>query len=441
MRRIPSVSVLFLFSVLFGLAQACGTTTTIIQTSPTTDSGASTGDDSGSGDDGSPPVSNDGGPTRKDSAPGPDTSGPFVPAGHPAYPAVPNHGAHLTNFKLVTVVASNDSLIADLFTFSDELIASQWYKTVSKDYSLGTPSASVHVTGAALTSGTTMTSSEMENYISTSINDPSAPQQAQPDGNTIYMLYLPDGVDARDQNGVNTNCQLGYNGYHQVYGNGGDTLGFSQRCPSPVPGFSKLQTVTITGSHEIMEAATDPDNAHGWLFGWPPSPPTSSAWAMSPTQGEIGDLCGGTAIPEGNYTYQRIWSVTAAQTQADPCVPALTSPYYNASAPKDWYSVAPGGSVDIPVSGFSTAYVTDWFLDTNVIYPAVSSGFTSKVTSAISATVSGQTYYKINNGKTATLTVTAPSSSGSYAIIAVFSIAGAASQETFHLWPVGVYVQ
>jgi hypothetical protein len=275
-----------------------------------------------------------------------------------------------------------------------------------------------------------MSQSAMESYISNA-GVPAG------NGNTMYMLILPDGINAIDPKGTNTNCQY-YGGYHTNYGSGGDGWGFAQRCPPSGMG-SKLQELTVAASHEIIEAATDPvPNSPTWTLG-PLQGPSSSVWSVF--EGEVGDLCVGTQVAEGNYTYQRIWSVTAAKTQADPCIPALATPYYNAGTSKDWYAVAAGGSVQIPVSGFSTGYMSDWVLDAQVTQ-ASASGFTAAVQSSDPLHLGGSTYSGINNGKSATVTVTAPSAGqGEFAVVMLASIAVGSAAEPQHLWPVGVYIQ
>jgi hypothetical protein len=135
-----------------------------------------------------------------------EDAGPFIPAPHPSYPQVPkNQGEILKPMKLVTVVASGDPLANDLFAASDAMISGEWWKAVSADYGLGAASKSVHVTGAAITKN--LRQSDMESYIAKSIVGTA---DAQPDGNTMFLLYLPPGITDIDPqtNQVNTNCSL-----------------------------------------------------------------------------------------------------------------------------------------------------------------------------------------------------------------------------------------
>ena len=62
-----------------------------------------------------------------------------------------DHGGHkLTNMRLVTIVAANDTLGTQLLDFSDHLVASQWWRTAMQEYGLGAAS-SVRIVGPAIT--------------------------------------------------------------------------------------------------------------------------------------------------------------------------------------------------------------------------------------------------------------------------------------------------
>jgi hypothetical protein len=366
-------------------------------------------------------------------------AGPFVPASHPAWPQVPaNSGEVLHPMKLVTVVSSGDSQASDFFAFGDALIASQWWSSFDTEYGLGTPTQNVHVTGPAITSNPDQNT--MQQYIASAIQGNTA---AAPDGNTMYMLYLPPGIDIIDTQGPNTNCQY-YGGYHTTYGTNGDAWGVGQHCPLTGTGLSDLQWMTIVGSHEIAEGASDPVPDNGYT---PPSPDTQTPWTQPPWQaaiyGEIGDLCVSTQITEGNYTYQRIWSNAAAAKGGDPCVPPFSSyAYVNASVPQGWYTAAAGGTVQIPVTGFSDRATSDWALEAQM-WNSSGPTFPADITSATVLHTDAGDYPTTNNGKTSTLTVAVPAGSGSgtWATIAIYSIPLVYSgEDPYHLWFVGVYV-
>ncbi|HEY1692796.1 MAG TPA: hypothetical protein VGG39_11580 [Polyangiaceae bacterium] len=366
--------------------------------------------------------------------------GAFAPASHPAWPIVlPNAGVVLKNMKLVTIVASTDPNANDLFAFDDGLVQSQWWSAFSTEYGLGTPSASIHVTGAAVTGNPT--EGTMEAYIAASIAA-DADGGAGPDGNTMYMLYLPPGIDIIDARGENTNCQY-YGGYHAQYDKSGDAWGVVQHCPVANTGITDLQSMTIIGSHEIAEGATDPIPGNGYTAG---SPLTSQPWTQSPLVqtlfGEVGDLCSDTQWTEGAYTYQRIWSIAAAAKGFDPCVPAYPNQaYYNASPANLWYAVKAGTGLKIPVVGWSDRPTANWLIGPEVWTQSVT-GFAAAYSSSLIEKTDAGSYYATNDGQTSYLQVDAPAdaTSGAWATVALFNFTPGEPGDPYHIWFVGVYV-
>lgn len=367
-------------------------------------------------------------------------AGPFIQATHPAYPQVPHAGTGILNgMKLVTISAPGDPNAPAYAGFGSALVASRWYAAVAADYGLGSASSAGAFTGASLAGTPSLTSGEMENYIANAISGTPA---AAADGHHMYILYLPPGTgEATDPM-----CSQ-FGGYHQSYGGLGDGWGFVQHCANP-PGLSQLQWMTTAGSHEIIEAATD--TGTGWAFQGQ-SDPTTTVWAT--LLSEVGDLCVGTQIAEGLYTYQRVWMNSLAAGKGDPCGPTTTKPYYNTAPPagvggRGWFPVAAGGSAALPITGFSTARIPDWVVAAQVARAVCSpscaaSDFTVTVTSPAMTNIAGKSYPAMNNGITGTLTVTANASvaSGSVAEIEIVSEPiGSSGSDPYHVWPVGVYV-
>jgi hypothetical protein len=273
----------------------------------------------------------------------------------------------------------------------------------------------------------------MKSYITSAISGNTA---AQPDGNTMYIIYLPPGIDDIDDSGrgTNTNCSLGYGGYHQPYGSGGDAWGFSRVCPIAGTGLSELQTRTVAASHEIIESATDPHPGNGYTFGQQNF--NGNVWQALAGGGEVGDLCNQETIFEGGYTYTRVWSNSAAQSKADPCAPAITG-YFNAAPSQPtangWYAMS-GTTLSIPITGFSTDPVSNWYLAAQPV-----EGQTTKFSATVTSATKLGTAPALNNGLTATLNVTATGGSGSYTVLYLAS--ESTSGNPVHLFPIGVYVQ
>ena len=148
--------------------------------------------------------------------------------------------------------------------------------------------------------------------------------------------------------------------------------------------------------------------------------------------GEVGDLCSFVAPQwaEGGYTQlQRVYSNTSAAAGGDPCLPAM-GPYYATDVePQTWVSVPAGSSTSFSVVGWSTAMVPTWALSAQgyITSPQTFSPGTSL------------TAGMLNNGQTATLTVSVPAgtASDSFAMVLVGS---ADSNTSYQYSLVGIYV-
>jgi hypothetical protein len=367
----------------------------------------------------------------------------FPSAPHPPLPAMPaNDGDTLAPLRLVTIVAGSDPLADSLFAFGDALAASQWWKAVGADYGLGPVGSTARLVGPAITSD--MGDHAFFTYIHDLLDAQGGPL---PDGNTLYLLYLPVGVNILRDGGVNTNCHL-LGGYHTPYGTRGDGFAIVQRCPVSAPE-TQLDNLTIIASHEIIEAATDP-TGRGYNLGTAPvlHPWTENIWLSYEASGhdEVGDLCEGTRVREGRFVYQRSWSLAGAAAGGDPCAPALANAYFDVSAPDGWYPVAAGGSVDVPLTGWSTGPVADWLLLPHLKHASSTTAtFGMQLTGPRMQGSGTNARVLMNNGGTATLTITAPAGtpSGTSAVITVHSYTGTAGfdSDQYHYWLIGTYVQ
>jgi hypothetical protein len=291
----------------------------------------------------------------------------------------------------------------------------------------------VHVVGPAFAAGTPpLDDSAVSSYVQGALS--TAPDPPLPDGRTLYLLYPPAGIDLVHHEG----CPSAW-GYHHAYGKGGDAFAVVQRCQGGYE--TLLEALTIVGSHEIAEAATD--TGPGWRVAAPAA--GTPAWMADPWLGyengrvtENGDLCVDTRILENGIYYQRTFSNRAALAGGDPCVPPLPIPYYGATTEQAWYSGRPGQTLHIPVVGWSTEPTRDFILRAHVQNR-------SDASLAFSATASGA---QLNNGVAAPLVVTIPSPAPSGAWAAIYLIAerqDAAKhplpgEDYAHLQMVGVYV-
>jgi hypothetical protein len=164
-----------------------------------------------------------------------------------------------------------------------------------------------------------------------------------PTTGTIYAFFLPPGVSLQTQTGGGTGdaCAAYIGGYHSQVTVGSVTTSYAvvPSCTFPGTGKTAAQQTTMSMSHELIEATTDPhpmdnnpgyvgfDNAH-FAFDW-----------FQELSSEVGDACEffGSSFFEDketspvafDYWVQRTWSNKAGPAGHDPCVPAPSTPYFN----------------------------------------------------------------------------------------------------------------
>jgi hypothetical protein len=349
---------------------------------------------------------------------------PFTQAPHAPFPSVPGQpdGA-MPQLRLVNVVTEGDPLHDAIYSFADALVASDWLRSFGSEYATATSGTSVHLDGPPV--GSTMSVSQMISYVQGL--EPTPPSQ------TIYVLYLPPGTNVVLGKTQNCDCNA-VGGAHTIMDAANDALAYVQRCSA-----SDNDSVTRIASHEVAESLTDAGK-DGYFLPQGSPPWSASPWASLQRGGmEIGDLCASTFVTEGQWTYQRIWSNAAAAAGGDPCVPALKTPYFDTTTDAQWLQVAPGATVTATLTGWSTGPRADWY-----VYPLLtdpSQPFAAAITSDTQQSLDGVVYDSINDGRTATLTVTASPSakSGDHVVVRVVS-RSADRVDGAHYWPVGVYV-
>jgi hypothetical protein len=410
----------------------------------------------------------DAGGSGVDAGPIPDAGGasdasvPFLVAPHHLFPQLPRHGtAILAPMRLVTIVSANEALAARLEAFGAALVKSQWYRTVGNEYGLGAAGPALSVTGPAIAAGTPsapigFTDAQVQKYIAGVIQ---AHASLTPDGRTVYLLYLPDGVTSPVGTNLNADCSAGA-GHHAssaTISTLNDGYAVVQRCPTYDPvEYPPEQLLTIIASHEVVEAATDPmpetDATYQlWL------PLGTSAWLRSPwieIEGafmvEVGDLCMSDRTFEGGFAYQRIFSDAAAAQGSAPCLPTPASPYYSVTAPQEWYVGAAGQQVEIPLTGWSTGPRGDWVVQAIGNNASSDATYRMRTTlqSATNITAGGVSYATTNNGIEMPLQVQMPvnAPSGWWGTIVIYSFDvdangyTPAGEDFGHTWTVGVRV-
>jgi hypothetical protein len=298
----------------------------------------------------------------------PDAPSGFVEAPHPTPPVVKNAGgAVLTAPKVVPVFFHGDtSAQATLEQFLQAVHGSSYWTAISAEYGVG----GITIAPSVIATETPPTTDDALAQLVTSHAGGTGGWPAN-DANTIYAVFLPEGVTL--SMGGGTSC-VDFGGYHSET-QSGVVYAAMPRCNSMT--FPGLEYVTIAASHELLEASTDPH---------PYSQPAyatvddeDGVWGLVPGA-ELGDMCEAAHSAYqpllGTFWVQRTWSNASAAAGHDPCVPVLPTPYVEAATNLQDIAIMAGGqslttrgikvavgqSVTVEVDLYSDAPTTDWMV-------------------------------------------------------------------------------
>jgi hypothetical protein len=295
-------------------------------------------------DGGEPPVVDGGEPPVVDGgtdAGQPMDSGPasaWMEAPFPSIAQVPNSGgAVLSAPKVVSVFFSNDNAgdVTQIKDFLTKLAPSAYWREVGQEYGVGAPTNTFielteSATGMIDDSGD---GSPLQTWLAAKI---SMQQVPAPDSNTIYSLHYPAGVVITDGSGSSCADFGGYHSDMQLANGTKVAYAVIPRCDATMNS-TVIQQLTVTESHELIEAATDP---------YPHYSPAYAAvddahleFDIAYGGSEVGDMCENDAQPylqstDLPYMVQRSWSNKSARAGHDPCVPAFDGEVYFNTTPE-----------------------------------------------------------------------------------------------------------
>ena len=255
------------------------------------------------------------------SPPPPDLATPLRdPTAHlPSVRVAFNRGPLMAHPDLVTVVWSGDSQAQRRADFATWL-ANSTYLDLMDEYGggRGTAHGPYAITGPPPSS---LDDSEVGPLLRARI---SAGELPPPHTDILYIVYLDAATTSTLGGGMA--CQS-YEGYHSSTRSGISTP--SEIAYAIIPDCrTSTDDETVTVSHEVVEAMSDPQPGRGYI-------------ANDLPYGEIGDLCTSLSLyldsggdGGASYLVTRFYSNrNAAAGNLDPCVPVPPSPYvyFNAS--------------------------------------------------------------------------------------------------------------
>jgi hypothetical protein len=347
------------------------------------------------------------------------TGTPMAPAHFP-FPQVPYHaGARtLPTPKLVSVMFPAYTFESEAVAFQQWIVTSDWLAQVGAEYGIGKGSFAGNF---ILDAGTPANDTALQQLLASEMRDGGV--LPAPDSDTVYAVFIPLGSSFTTED-----CAIGASSYHaqSAYGPGFPYIVVLD-CSPNVTGSAGAQYVGALESHELIEAATNPDvyTRPAWQFD------PSSPWYLE--GGEIADLCAADWVlqPDAGVLVQRVWSnIAAADGGVAPCAPG--SDFNVATQFPDAGEVALvpiGGSASVSLLGWAPAPVADWSVTVYPIPPPYSQF-------AAGAQLSGTT---MGVGGTLDLQVSVPANAKpgqKAAILLIYSDPTSATEE--FRWLVGV---
>jgi len=184
------------------------------------------------------------------------------------------------------------SLIPQLNGFFDYILSSPLMDQLAEysvpQYPIGHGSRIGTMTLTAPEVSGTVDDSQVQQMIEQQISGGAFPAS---NADLIYFLFLPSGVTVTQ--GGSASCKV-FCGYHDAIS---DKIWYAVMpfpdCSGCASSFATFEALTVTASHELSEAITDPIPGEGWY---------------DSQNGEIGDICAWQTKQVGQYTVQKEWS-------------------------------------------------------------------------------------------------------------------------------------
>lgn len=242
-------------------------------------------------------------------------------------------GPFLRNPRLVTITfRADDPSTADrLEKFGDVITATPWWREVVDAYCvkdadcIGEGSSQAHV--------------RLDEHLPSSVRDTDVDavlERAIASGrvdvnakDSLLLVYLPPGVTLSDAY-VSKYCAGGPRAFHRALAHD------KRRVPyAVIPRCGDIDDTTNVGSHELVEAVTNPDpTRRGFAFEGGAASQAFVSAGLEPV-----DPCGLVTrdrhrTAESGFVVQRAWSNRAASLGRDPCVPAPPLTPYRALVPE-----------------------------------------------------------------------------------------------------------
>jgi hypothetical protein len=267
-------------------------------------------------------------------------------------------GLIMSDPVIVAITWDSDPSQASFDTFVDSLGTTNYWSATTKEYGVG-PLVSgatnhVHIATAAPAQ---ITDAELQSLVQANagVVSDAGPGWPAATPQTVYAFFLPPTTSLQLQSmgggGTQDACQQGIGGYHDqvTVGSGITSYAAVPSCAFPNSGNTAAQQSTMSMSHELIEAATDPEPQQN-MIGYSGFDNDHFAFDyFQEFQSEVGDACEfflssfyedvETTPVAFDAWVQRTWSNASIKAAHDPCVPAPAGVAYFNVTPLDLQTV------------------------------------------------------------------------------------------------------
>jgi hypothetical protein len=287
---------------------------------------------------------------------GPDTTGigpvdssfdAFLPDGgwsvaaHYPMPTVEDFdGPTITAPVLTSVTFPNYDLVDEAQSFVATVGTTAYWTAAVSEYGVGPAMATAPVV-LTETAPATIDDSVVQTWLAGKLNGSTANAAfGTPSAQSIYVIYYPTGTTVTLE-GLTSCVAGGFGGYHNsIQLTSGPWSGLNVAyavVPECAFDSTPAEQLTESGSHELIEAVTDPLPLTQ-MPAYAQTDENDIVWDILLGGGEIADMCAQNPnaffVPGGMTTpVQRVWSNAAALAGHDPCQPSAAGvTYFNAVA-------------------------------------------------------------------------------------------------------------
>ena len=393
----------------------------------------------------------------------------FTPAAHRKPPDLENHGWISKPLRIIAFVPAGYPHEAELRDWPQAIVASRWLAQVEHAYGIPTSPAPtgrgfiVHDI-PVLPDHDVNTTSVFNLWVAAKFAALGIP--ARPNFQTVVILFdrctPPQSLD-----------NFGCTSHHPTYDAAGDSYALSLGNPTGSLD-AQRDALTVTASHELAEAITDPgtgwrlttiDKDHPWVFASAPNANDPEHGLISTREAspfvededlgtiESADESAGARWhedypPPGSakpvrYTYVRVFAPSANDHGDDPAVPPSPDPYFNVSTASDWYILHLGGTKQITITGWSTRKIPAWNVTAKVTTWEHSKPHGLIPGSPAPCRLDGKTSAKVANRDTFTqkIATTSNAAAGAWCLVRLTSEGTDPNGDLSHPWFVGFVLE